>query len=201
MTRPVESREHVIARTGAWVDRAVIGLNLCPFAKAPQAKGRIRYVVSEAVEPDRLLADLADELERLTDTSDSQIETTLLIHPHVLKDFAAFNDFIGVAEACVTALGLDGIVQLATFHPRYRFAETHDDDIENATNRSPYPILHLLRESSIDRAVIAYPDAAAIFEVNMETLRRLGSDGWARLEQSCRDDADATSDDKPSSVR
>ncbi|HQC95798.1 MAG TPA: DUF1415 domain-containing protein [Aquabacterium sp.] len=178
-----------IAETRAWVDRAVIGLNLCPFAKAPQVKGLVRYVVSLAEDPAALLADLITELERLAERKAEQLETTLLIHPRVMVDFADYNDFIEVAEDTVAELNLEGVLQVASFHPQYQFEGTEPDDVTNATNRSPYPTLHLIREDSIDKAVAAFPEAEAIYEVNMATMERLGPEGWAALQQQCRQDA------------
>jgi hypothetical protein len=184
-----EQQTHAQAETRAWVDRAVIGLNLCPFAKAPQVKGQVRYVVSAADDPAALLADLVAELERLAEAPPERLETTLLIHPRVLTDFAEYNDFLAIAEDTVAELDLEGVLQVASFHPQYQFDGTEPDDITNATNRSPYPTLHLIREDSIDKAVAAFPDAEAIYEVNMATMERLGPDGWAALQQQCRDDA------------
>ena len=184
-----EQQAHALAETRAWVDRAVIGLNLCPFAKAPQVKGQVRYVVSTADDPAALLADLVAELERLAEAPPERLETTLLIHPRVLTDFAEYNDFIAIAEDTVAELDLEGVLQVASFHPQYQFDGTEPDDITNATNRSPYPTLHLIREDSIDKAVAAFPEAEAIYEVNMATMERLGPDGWAALQQQCRDDA------------
>jgi hypothetical protein len=178
--------ERAVAETRAWVERAVIGLNLCPFAKAPQAKGQVRYVLSEAREPEALLAGLVDELKLLAETPAERIETTLLIHPHVLADFADYNDFLGIAEDAIAELGLEGTVQVASFHPRYQFAGCAADDVTNATNRSPYPTLHLLREASVERAVAAFPEAEAIFEANMATMRRLGVEGWEALQRQIR---------------
>ena len=184
-----EQQAHAQAETRAWVDRAVIGLNLCPFAKAPQVKGQVRYVVSAADDPAALLADLVAELERLAEAPPERLETTLLIHPRVLTDFAEYNDFLAIAEDTVAELDLEGVLQVASFHPQYQFDGTEPDDITNATNRSPYPTLHLIREDSIDKAVAAFPEAEAIYEVNMATMERLGPDGWAALQQQCRDDA------------
>ena len=178
----------MIARTRAWVDRAVIGLNLCPFAKAPQVKGLVRYVVSHATDPAALLSDLIAELERLAESSAEKIETTLLIHPGVLTDFADYNDFIEVAEDTVAELDLDGVLQVASFHPQYQFADTDVDDVTNASNRSPWPTLHLIREDSIDRAVEAFPEAESIYEVNIATLEKLGPEGWAKLQQQWQGD-------------
>ena len=171
----------VIAATQLWLEKAVIGLNLCPFAKAVQVKQQIRYVVSDATSEEALLGDLLRELKFLQDADVNEVETTLLIHPKVLNDFLDYNDFLEIADAAVGELGLDGELQVASFHPDYQFAESGPDDIENYSNRAPYPTLHLLRESSIDAAVQAFPDAANIYEHNMETLRTLGIEGWKKL--------------------
>ena len=187
--------ERALAETRAWVERVVIGLNLCPFAKAPQARGQVRYVASAARTSEALCADLVDELRALAAAPAERVETTLLIHPHVLADFDDYNDFLDVAEAAVAELGLEGVLQVASFHPDYRFAGSERDDIANATNRSPYPTLHLLREESIDRAVRAFPDAEAIFDVNIATMERLGADGWAALQRQCREQAASASED------
>ncbi len=184
--------DHVIAETRAWVDRAVIGLNLCPFAKAVQVKNQVRYVASEATDTDTLVNTLIDELLLLSRTPPEQTETTVLVHPQVLQDFADFNAFLDVADATVGAMGLQGVIQVASFHPQYRFEGTAEDDITNATNRAPYPTLHLIREASIDRAVAAFPEAEAIYQVNMDTLQALGTEGWAALQARCREDAAAT---------
>jgi uncharacterized protein len=170
-----------IAATQRWLERAVIGLNLCPFARAPFAQQRIRLRVSHADSEDELLADLSEELEALHATDASICETTLLIHPYVLTDFLDYNDFLDAADAAVLALGLEGELQVASFHPDYRFADTAEDAIENCTNRSPYPTLHLLREASIERAVESVPDTEDIYRRNIETLRSLGADGWRAL--------------------
>jgi len=180
-----------IAETRAWVRRAVIGLNLCPFARAVDVKDQIRYVFSDASDPETLLATLVVELQRLADTDPDVVDTTMLIHPRVLTDFEDFNDFLELADAAVEDLDLDGVLQVASFHPRFQFADTEPDDITNATNRSPYPTLHLLREDSVDRAVAAFPEAEAIFERNMETLEKLGAKGWADVKKRWEDDAAA----------
>ena len=184
--------ELILAETRAWVDRAVIGLNLCPFAKAVQSKGLVRYVLCLASDTDGLRDALATELTLLANTPADQIDTTVLVHPNVLQDFLDFNDFLGDADDAVDALGLDGEIQVASFHPQFQFAGTEPDDIANHTNRSPWPTLHLIREESIDRAVAAFPEAETIYETNIETLRRLGAEGWAALQQQCRDDAAAS---------
>ena len=181
--------DRALAETRAWVELAVIGLNLCPFAKAPQKKGQVRYVLSEAREPEALLAGLVEELSLLAETPAERIETTLLIHPHVLQDFADYNDFLGIAEGTVAELGLEGVIQVASFHPRYQFAGSPADDVTHATNRSPHPTLHLLREASVERAVAVFPEAEAIFEANMTTMRRLGNDGSEALQREFRADS------------
>jgi hypothetical protein len=173
--------EEIVVATRTWLERAVIGLNLCPFAKAVHLGGRIRYAVSVAETPDELRADLVDELQALADADPEEIETTLLIHPRVFADFLDYNDFLEVADETLAELDLVGEIQVASFHPRYQFAGTEPDDIENYTNRSPYPMLHLLRESSVDRAVETFSDASEIYERNIETLRKLGHEGWRRL--------------------
>lgn len=170
----------VISTTRKWVERAVVGLGFCPFAKPLVAAGRIRYSVTRATTPEQLQADLARELEHLVASDPASVETTLLIHPAVLTDFLQYNDFLDVADATLEELDLLGEIQVASFHPRYQFADTEPDDLRNHTNRSPYPMLHLLRESSVERAVELFPDPAAIYEKNIETLRALGAEGLAR---------------------
>ncbi|MDQ6638514.1 MAG: DUF1415 domain-containing protein [Pseudomonadota bacterium] len=182
--------DFALAETRAWVERAVIGLQLCPFAKAPQVRGQVRFVVSAASDAEALLGDLVDELNRLAAAPPERVETTLLIHPRVLADFEDHNDFLEIAEAALVALDLEGVIQIASFHPRYRFAGSAPDDIANATNRSPHPTLHLLREDSVERALASFADPAAIFEANIKTMTRLGREGWAALQRQCRDDAE-----------
>ncbi len=171
--------------TRAWVEQAVIGLNLCPFAKAVQAKNLIRYVCSDARDEAALVQALRGELQRLAGTPAEQLETTLLVHPQVLGGFLDYNDFLDEADALLVEMGLEGTLQIASFHPQYQFAGTHADDIDNATNRSPHPTLHLLREASIERAVAAFPEPEAIYETNLLTLRALGARGWAELQARC----------------
>ncbi len=173
--------DDVIAATRNWLEKAVIGLNLCPFARAVYAGDRIRFVVSDATTPEALLETLTAELEVLAEADEICTETTLLIHPQVLGDFLDYNDFLELADALVEDLELDGVLQVASFHPQYQFAETGPDDIENCSNRSPYPTLHLLRESSVERAVAAYPDTEQIYRDNIRTLRQLGREDWDRL--------------------
>ena len=173
--------EEVVAATRTWLERAVIGLNLCPFAKPVHVNNRIRYFVSGARSSVRLLVDLMAELRALDAADPAQCETTLLIHPHVLADFPDYNAFLEQADDAVSELGLEGVIQVASFHPGYQFEDAGPDDIENYTNRSPYPMLHLLRESSVERAVTTHPDTTTIYRKNIETLRRLGHDGWRHL--------------------
>lgn len=177
----IPTDERVLADTKRWLERAVIGLNLCPFAKSVHVKDQVRYVVSHATTPEALLSELEDELRLLDATDPENIEMTLLMHPQVLQDFLDYNDFLDVADRAIEMLELDGVMQIASFHPDYQFAGTDPDDADNLTNRSPWPTLHLLREESIDRAVEAFPDAADIFERNIETVRKLGHAGWKRL--------------------
>lgn len=188
MVMPLDAAR-VEAETRAWVDRVVIGLNLCPFAKAVQAKHQVRYVVSSATTEEDLLTALAEEMHRLVAVDAAEVDTTLLIHPLVLGDFLDFNDFLSVADELLEELGYAGTLQVASFHPRYQFAGTTPDDPGNATNRSPHPVLHLLREDSIDRAVAAFPEAQMIFEKNIRTLEALGTEGFAALQRQCKADA------------
>ena len=173
----------VIADTQRWVERAVIGLNLCPFAKAVHVHNRIRYVVSSAKHTDGLLDELERELRALHEADPAVCETTLLIHPQLLQDFLDYNDFLDLADGVVEELELEGELQIASFHPQYQFEGTEPDDLSNFSNRSPYPTLHLLREASVERAVQTYPDTAGIYERNVITLQKLGREGWERLKQ------------------
>jgi len=164
-----------------WLEAAVIGLQLCPFAKAVHVRGQIHYVVNRATEPEPLLQVLEHEMRALA-TADAQTrDTTLVVLPDALASFLDFNDFLDRAEQLLYALALDGVLQIASFHPQFRFAGTTTDDITNATNRAPYPTLHLLREASVDKAVAAFAQAETIFEANMATLQRLGPTGWEAL--------------------
>lgn len=167
--------------TRRWLERAVIGLNLCPFAKAVHVKGQVHYAVSRADDAAGVLRDFSAELEALAGIEPRVRDTTLLIAPHALADFLEFNDLLPRADRVIRKRGLEGVIQVASFHPRYRFEDADEDDITNCTNRSPYPILHLLREDSISRAVDSFQDTDSIYENNMEALRRLGAKGWAAL--------------------
>jgi uncharacterized protein len=186
---PPADLAQALRETRAWVDHAVIGLNLCPFAKAVQTKQLIRYICSPARDADTLGLTLHDELLHLAAAPVEETETTLLVHPWVLGDFMDYNDFLDRADALLRKLGLEGTLQIASFHPQYQFAGTEADDITNATNRSPHPTLHLLREASIERAVANFPEPELIYEANQQTLRTLGAAGWAAVQAACLRDA------------
>jgi len=182
--KPLEDSEasaEIVASTQVWLERAVIGLNLCPFAKSVHVRKQIRYAVTSAQTADELLAELENELHLLAATDSKVLDTTLLIHPQAMVDFLDFHFFLAEADAAIRNLGFDGVFQIASLHPQYEFSGSDPDDIDNFTNRSPYPTLHLLREASIDRAVASFPDAADIFEKNIDTMNRLGHEGWHRL--------------------
>jgi uncharacterized protein len=173
--------EEVLTQTRHWLEKAVIGLNLCPFAKAVYVKNQVRLVVSHARHADDLLEELDRELDLLVATPAEEIDTTLLIHPTLFEDFLDFNDFLELADGVVSEHELEGVIQLASFHPRFQFDGTEPDDISNYTNRAPFAMLHLLREESVDKAVEAFPEADAIFEQNIQTLEKLGIEGWKAL--------------------
>jgi hypothetical protein len=178
---PPMNIDDVISATTRWLEKSVIGLGLCPFAENPYRSGRVRFHVSEQRSAAGLLKDLKSELTRLAAADPAQCETTLLIHPWVLTDFIEYNDFLEVCDAVIAELDLEGELQVASFHPQYQFAGTQPEDIENYTNRSPYPTLHLLREASVERAVAAVGDTDEIYLRNIRTLRNLGHAGWQRL--------------------
>jgi hypothetical protein len=177
----IQSAEQVIAATRIWLERAVIGQQLCPFAAAPYLKDRVRYFVSTQRSSVGLLEELFNELQALQDADPLECETTLLVHPQVLTDFLDHNDFLDECDAAIATLGLEAELQVLSFHPQYQFAGTGAQDIENYTNRSPFPTLHLLRAASVERAVTSFPGIDDIGPRNMETLRRLGHEGWRRL--------------------
>ena len=174
-------RDEVLAATRQWLEKAVIGLNLCPFAKSVYVKNQVRIVVSDAKHADAFLEELDRELELLSAADPQDVDTTLLVHPTLFPDFLDFNEIAGIAEEAVAEHELEGILQVASFHPRFQFEDNAEDDIANYTNRSPFPTLHLLREDSIGRAVEAYPEAETIYERNIETMKKLGHDGWKAL--------------------
>lgn len=173
--------ERVLARAIVWLEHAVIGLNLCPFAKAVHVKQKIFWTISTASDVDALLADLRIALLALNAAPIEELETTLLIHPYILTDFADYNEFLALADALIVELALDGVLQIASFHPNYCFADAHPKDLSNATNQSPYPMLHLLREDSVSSAVAIYPDANEIVARNQATLAHLGQAKWETL--------------------
>ena len=179
--------EEVIGPVRRWVETLVVGLNLCPFAKREWVKNRVRCTVSEATTEEQLLVDLQAELELLN--RDDAVETTLLIHPRVLKEFYDYNQFLDYADSLLVQMRLDGVYQIASFHPDYQFGGTEPDDVENYTNRSPYPLLHLIREESLERAISNYPDPDQIPERNIELLNSLGRDKMRALLQACFKDA------------
>jgi uncharacterized protein len=174
--------EKVLADVRHWIEKAVIGLNLCPFARAVYVKNQVRIVVSSARHLDAFLDELDSELDLLVNTPSEQIDTTLLVHPALFPDFFVFNDFLNVVDDVVAEHELEGVIQVASFHPQFQFEGMDADDISNATNRAPYPMLHLLREDSVERAVASEGgDAEAIVERNVRTLRELGAEGWQAL--------------------
>jgi hypothetical protein len=166
--------EEAIAKTVLWIERVVIGLNLCPFAKAIHAKNQIRYEVSNACESRTLLADLKRELSLLVETAPNQIESTFLILSDGLSEFTQYNHFLDLCTLLLEEMQLDGVIQIASFHPHYQFENTNHDDVTNYTNRSPFPMLHLLREESVTRAIEAFPDSNNIYDRNIATMRSIG---------------------------
>jgi hypothetical protein len=176
-----EQERTAIEDTQKWLLEAVVGLNLCPFAKAVVVKDMVRYRVCVSAKPADLLAMLREELQHLAEADPDKLDTTLLIAPDALPDFLDFNDFLADCDHVLMDLELDGVLQVADFHPLYQFGGTEVDDVENFTNRTPYPTLHLLREASIDKAVESYPDASLIFDRNIEVLNKLGHEGWTKL--------------------
>jgi len=180
--------ENIVGPVRHWVESLVVGLNLCPFAKRELVKNRVRFSVTEAVTEEQLLVDLQTELEFLN--SDEAIETTLLIHPRVLQEFYNYNQFLSYADSLLAQMGLNGVYQIASFHPDYQFSGTEPEDVENYTNRSPYPMLHMIREESLDRGIANYPDLDQIPERNIELLNSLGRDKMHALLQACFNDAE-----------
>lgn len=177
----METTEVIIGKTQIWLEKAVIGLNLCPFAKAVHVKKLIRYVVTPAKTEEELLQILIKELQYLVQTSPEEVDTTLIIHPEIFHDFLDYNEFLAVADGAVQSVDLEGVIQIASFHPKYQFAGTAPEDVTNYTNRSPYPMLHLLRESSVTKVLETFQNPEAIPEKNIETLNDLGIEGWKKL--------------------
>lgn len=180
------NKQSVVQATRRWVEDVVIDLNLCPFARRELVNDRIRFAVTETPSPEDLLTELQRELLKLVD--DNSIETTLLVHPAVLQDFHDYNDFLEIADDLVEMLELEGIIQIASFHPDYQFAGTDAGAAENTTNRSPYPMLHLLREDSLEQAIASYPDTDAIPRNNIRRVEALGADHMKALLQRCLTD-------------
>ena len=176
------SDQQVLDDTRRWIEKAVIGLNLCPFARAVYVKNQVRIVVSRARHLDAFLDELDRDLALLQSTPAEEIDTTLLVHPTLFPDFEVFNDFMNVVDDVVAEHDLEGVIQVANFHPDFRFEGEPEGDMSHFTNRAPYPTLHLLREDSVERAVeSAGGDAEAIVERNIATLRQLGPEGWKAL--------------------
>ncbi|TXH79414.1 MAG: DUF1415 domain-containing protein [Thiothrix sp.] len=173
----------VIAQTRQWVEQLVLGYNLCPFAHKPYQSGLVRFSVTSASKPETLLAVLKAELHVLQAVSADKVETTLLIHPEALMNFYAYNDFLDDADELLYQEGLEGILQIASFHPQYQFSGTEVDDVENYTNRSPYPMLHLLREDSLEKAIAQHPTIDAIPERNIQVMQQLGVNTLKRILQ------------------
>ena len=180
MARPSDAE--VLDRTRAWLEKAVIGLNLCPFAKAVYARDRVRLVVSQARHIDDLLEELDGELDLLVATPPEQIDTTLIVHPTLFPDFLDFNDFLEIADGVLAEHALEGVIQLASFHPQYQFEGTEPEDMGNYTNRAPYATLHLLREDAVERAVATLADPDSIYRDNIQRLEELGLQGWRELQ-------------------
>ena len=179
-----------IASTRKWVEDVVIGYNLCPFAKRELVRNRVRFVVSEAKTEDELLQALHSELQRLED--EQEIETTLLIHPGVLEAFGPYNEFLDAADGLLAYLEMEGVYQIASFHPDYQFEGTDPDAAENYTNRSPFPMLHLLREASLEGAIDSYPDVDAIPQRNIELMEKLGAERMRKILVSCAENSPET---------
>ena len=180
------TEKQIIAYTSAWVEQVVIGLNLCPFAKPVHTKGQIDYFLSHARDETTLAADLRLAMQRLIASTPDSMDTCLLIHPWVLSDFFDYNNFLNIADEILDELELIGVLQIASFHPHYQFAGTTEDDVTNCTNRSPFPMLHLLREESLDKATAALPDANVIVDRNLNTMITLGHEGWNRLQSQLK---------------
>lgn len=180
------TEKQIITYTNAWVEQVVIGLNLCPFAKPVHTKGQIDYFLSHARDETTLAADLRLAMQRLIANTPDSMDTCLLIHPWVLSDFFDYNNFLNIADEILDELELIGVLQIASFHPHYQFAGTTEDDVTNCTNRSPFPMLHLLREESLDKATAALPDANVIVDRNLNTMITLGHEGWNRLQSQLK---------------
>lgn len=175
------SDDDVLAATRRWLEQAVIGLNLCPFAKSVYVKDQVRLVVSRARHLDAFLDDLDRELELLKTTPAEQVDTTLLVHPTLFPEFLVFNDFLNVADDVLVEHELEGVIQIAPFHPDFVFEGEDEADMSHFTNRSPFPMLHLIREESLEKAIASFGDTDVIYERNIDVLRKLGPEGWRSL--------------------
>jgi hypothetical protein len=175
--------EAIVGAVRRWLEDLVIELNLCPFAGSELARNRVRFVMSGATTEEQLLAALEGELLLLN--NDAAVETTLLIHPDVMQDFFDYNQFLDTADRLLVSMGLEGVYQVASFHPDYQFADTAKDDAENYTNRSPYPLLHILREASLEQSINAYPDVEQIPLNNIKKMNSLGREKLQTLIRSC----------------
>jgi hypothetical protein len=187
------TEKQIIALPSTWIEKVVIGLNLCPFAKPVHTKGQIHYLLSQARDESALTTDLRYSMQNLIAASSDSMDTCLLIHPWVLSDFFDYNNFLNIADEILDELDLIGVLQVASFHPRYQFAGTSEDDVTNCTNRSPFPMLHLLREESLDKATDALPDANVIVNRNLETMTSLGHEGWNKLQSQLKQSIKSTS--------
>ncbi len=170
----MDSTNNIIRKTRKWIEHFVIRLNLCPFAKKVYDEERIRYVVLKSKNIADLTKTLLDELFFLSKTDPERIETSFIIFPHLLEDFEAYNKYLIVTDEILLEMNLTGTIQIASFHPKYQFAGTAEDTPENYTNRSPYPMLHILREESIENALKNYPDPENIPKRNIEKMNELG---------------------------
>ncbi|MBS0546040.1 MAG: DUF1415 domain-containing protein [Proteobacteria bacterium] len=173
--------QQIIDDVRTWLDDVVIGLNLCPFAAKPRNENRVRIVVSHARTEEALLDDLQHELEHLSDTPVAELETTLLAIPHMLEDFAEYNDFLDAVDLWLEQFGWEGELQVASFHPHYQFADSAPDDAGNLTNRSPWPLLHIIREESLEKAIEHFPDVDGIPERNIRRMEALTAEERQRL--------------------
>ncbi len=183
----VSEHEAIVGSVRRWLDAVVVALDLCPFAHRELAGDRVRFAVTGATTETQLLTALRDELAFLS--GDPSTETTLLIHPNVLDDFYDYNEFLADADALLVEMDWDGVYQVASFHPRYQFAGTQVDDAENYTNRSPYPMLHVIREASLERVIADFPDVDQIPGRNIRLMNRLGKEKMQALMQACVRDA------------
>jgi uncharacterized protein len=179
----MDTQNLILEKTHKWLEESIIALNLCPFAKAVHIKNQIRYTISRAENSETLLSELMEELKFLSTCDPAVVDTSLLIHPGVLNDFLDYNDFLEVADLALNELNLEEEIQIASFHPQYQFAGTSPDDVENYTNRSPYPMLHFLRVKSVSAAVDFHPDPESIPETNIKTLRNLSSERLKKLKE------------------